>query len=150
MRGRDELDAERILRTVGLALGRDDDDEDDDKGRRGSASPRAKTATRSWSPPRSTAGRRCKRGSMPTIEIVALDGFRVESVGAQGSAGGASRTGDTVRFTIFRRDELRDVEVTLGEKPVDKFKIKPAEKATETERAAYRAWLGEDWQPPED
>ena len=49
------------------------------------------------------------------------------------------RPGDTARFTIFRRDELREVEVTLGEKPVEKLKIVPARGASDAEKAALRS-----------
>ena len=40
--------------------------------------------------------------------------------------------------------------MTLGEKPVDKLKIAPAAGASDAEKAAYRAWLGEPWQPAEE
>jgi len=82
-------------------------------------------------------------------QLLALDGFRVEASTIKDRLA-PKKAGDKVRFTIFRRDELRAVEVTLGEKPVEKFKIATAAKATDAERAAYRAWLGEEWKPPED
>ena len=53
-------------------------------------------------------------------------------------------------MTIFRRDELRRVDVTLADKPVEKFKIAPADEATAEAKAAYQAWLGEPWKPRDD
>jgi predicted metalloprotease with PDZ domain len=77
-------------------------------------------------------------------EIIAVDGFKVTESGL-GDRLAARRPGDTVRLTLFRRDELREVPVVLGEAPKDKFEIVPAPGATESEKAFYRAWLGEDF-----
>ncbi|HEY2743086.1 MAG TPA: M61 family peptidase, partial [Polyangia bacterium] len=62
----------------------------------------------------------------------------------------AKRVGDAATFSIFRRDELREVIVTLAERPVEKLKITPASSATDAEKSAYAAWLGTDWTPPTD
>jgi predicted metalloprotease with PDZ domain len=79
-------------------------------------------------------------------EIVALDGYRVEERGLTDRVS-ARRAGDRVRLTIFRRDELRDVEVTLGTRPHDKLEIVPADpdKVGDAERNLYKQWLGEEY-----
>ena len=48
---------------------------------------------------------------------------------------------------MFRRDELREAEVTLGARPHDKLEVVPRPDATDSARAAYRRWLGEDLNP---
>ena len=47
-----------------------------------------------------------------------------------------------MRFDIFRRDQLRIVEATLAERPIEKYKLKPARAASAAERALYESWLG--------
>jgi len=149
VRGREEVDAERILRTVGLQLSFDGDDEEGDK-----KAPYLGITTREDGDALLVAtafdgGPAVEAGLYANDQLLALDGFRVDSSTLKDRLD-ARRVGDKVRFTIFRRDELREVEVTLGEKPVEKFKIEPAASATDAEKAAYRAWLGEDWKPAED
>ncbi len=150
VRGRDEVDAERLLRTVGLALTADGDD-DDGEGKR---EPWLGVTTREDGDALMVAtvldgGPAVQAGLYANDQLLALDGFRVDASSLKDRLA-AKRTGERVRFTIFRRDELREVEVTLGEKPVEKFKIAPADGASDAEKAAYRAWLGEEWKPVEE
>jgi predicted metalloprotease with PDZ domain len=149
VRGRDEVDAERILRTVGLSLSFDRGDEEGDK-----QGPYLGITTRDDGDALMVAtaydgGPAVQAGLYANDQLLALDGFRVDSSTLKDRLDARS-VGDKVRFTIFRRDELREVEVTLGEKPLEKFKIEPAADATDAEKAAYRAWLGEDWKPAEE
>jgi predicted metalloprotease with PDZ domain len=76
-------------------------------------------------------------------EIVALDGWKVASENALGERLSARKPGDTVRLTLFRRDELREVEVALGEAPRDKFEIVARKDADAGQRVLYEAWMGE-------
>jgi predicted metalloprotease with PDZ domain len=76
-------------------------------------------------------------------EILALDGFRVEERSLNERIH-ARRAGDRVRLTVFRREQLRDVEVTLGTRPHDKFDIAPIESPSDEQRAVYKGWLGEE------
>jgi predicted metalloprotease with PDZ domain len=148
VRGREEVDAERILRTVGLALTRDDDEEGDDK-----REPWLGVTTREDGDALLVGsaidgGPAVEAGLYANDQLLALDGFRVDAASIKDRLA-AKKIGERVRLTIFRRDELREVEVTLGEKPVEKLKIAPAAQASDTEKAAYRAWMGEEWKPPE-
>lgn len=77
-------------------------------------------------------------------ELLALDGFRVGDERALADRLATRRPGERARFTIFRRDDLFEVEVQLGERPRDKFEIAPVERPTEAQQALHRAWLGED------
>ena len=76
-------------------------------------------------------------------EIVALDGWKVGGESALGERLAARKPGDAVRLTLFRRDELRELSVTLGEAPRDKFEIVAKKDAGVAERALHEAWLGE-------
>lgn len=151
VRGRDEVDAERLLRTVGLALTADGDDDDEGESAR---EPWLGVTTREDGDALMVAsaidgGPAVQAGLYANDQLLALDGFRVEASTIKDRLA-AQKPGDRVRFTIFRRDELREVEVTLGEKPADKLKIAPAADAGDAEKAAYRAWLGEEWKPAEE
>jgi predicted metalloprotease with PDZ domain len=76
-------------------------------------------------------------------EIVALDGFRVSDERSLERRVAARRPGEAVRLTLFRRDELRQVEVVLSERPPDKIEIVPVDEPTPEQRALHLAWLGE-------
>ena len=74
-------------------------------------------------------------------EIVAEDGFRVdrsalwERLQERGAGG-------TLKLTVFRRDELVEVPVTLGVPPPDTLWLEPDPSATAEQRAAFTAWCG--------
>jgi predicted metalloprotease with PDZ domain len=75
-------------------------------------------------------------------EIIAWDGWRVDEGGVKERLA-THRPGDVVRLSVFRRDELRELEVTLGRRPLDKIEVVPAPGASDAEKAAYQRWLGE-------
>ena len=72
---------------------------------------------------------------------MALDGFRVEPANLKERLA-TRRAGERVSLTVFRREELRTVEVTLGERPMDSFEVQPVESPTDAQRAAFLAWSG--------
>jgi predicted metalloprotease with PDZ domain len=76
-------------------------------------------------------------------EIVAVDGYKASESGLAERLA-ARRPGDIVRLTLFRRDELRELPVVLGEAPKDKWEIVPSASAGPNEKALYKAWLGEE------
>ncbi|MFY0569313.1 M61 family metallopeptidase [Archangium lansingense] len=80
-------------------------------------------------------------------ELVALDGWKVDAAGLLSRSEDKS-PGDTVRLTVFRRDRLVDVTVTLGQKPSDAVWLARVEKPTDAQKAAYQAWLGAPWEEP--
>ncbi|GEJ55943.1 M61 family metallopeptidase [Anaeromyxobacter diazotrophicus] len=82
-----------------------------------------------------------KAGLYADDEIVAEDGLRVDRAAlwnrlCERGPGGA------LRLTVFRRDELLEVEVPLGEAPEDTLWLEPAAGAGPAERAAFEAWCG--------
>jgi len=74
-------------------------------------------------------------------EVVAESGFRVDRGGLwdrmrQVGAGGL------LRLTVFRRDELVEVEVKLDAAPEDTVWLEPVAAPSEAQRAAFEAWSG--------
>lgn len=55
------------------------------------------------------------------------------------------KPGDVVKVSLFRRERLLEVPVTLGTKPLDTFWLARVDRPTESQRAAYEAWLRASW-----
>lgn len=74
-------------------------------------------------------------------ELVAEGGFRLDRAALwdrlceRGPAG-------RLRLTVFRRDELVEVEVPLAEAPEDALWLEPLAAPTAAQRAAFEAWCG--------
>jgi predicted metalloprotease with PDZ domain len=75
-------------------------------------------------------------------EIVAVDRFRVDERRLTDRIG-ARRPGDRVQVSVFRRDELHEVDVILGDKP-RAWEIVVDPQAADAEKARGLEWLGED------
>ena len=77
----------------------------------------------------------------PGDEIIALDGYRVgkETIGERL---GDRQIGERVTVTYFRRDELREVEITLGQRPYNRLEITPDPETAPEQQAVYVGWLG--------
>jgi predicted metalloprotease with PDZ domain len=79
-------------------------------------------------------------GIYPGDELLAIDGERVDSLRLPARL--AERPpGTTVRATLFRRDELQEIAVTLGEPPAESATIVPVEGASPAQAALREAWL---------
>jgi hypothetical protein len=50
--------------------------------------------------------------------------------------------GGELRLTVFRRDELLDVVLALGDPPEDTVWLEADASATDEARAAFEAWCG--------
>jgi predicted metalloprotease with PDZ domain len=77
-------------------------------------------------------------------ELLAERGFRLDSKGLQQRLEEHGPEG-TLRLTLFRRDELLEVEVPLAEPPEDTLWLEPLPEATPAQRAAFLAWSGAEW-----
>jgi predicted metalloprotease with PDZ domain len=77
-------------------------------------------------------------------EIVALDGYRVDGAGLVSRCEDKA-PGEKVRVTVFRREQLLDVPVTLGAKPADAAWLERLAQPTEQQKASFKAWCGADW-----
>jgi predicted metalloprotease with PDZ domain len=73
-------------------------------------------------------------------EIVALDDYRVDLESLKERLA-VRRPGDRARLTVFRRERLREVTVTVAERPPEKLQIAPAADAGDAEREAFAAWM---------
>jgi predicted metalloprotease with PDZ domain len=83
-------------------------------------------------------------GLIADDEIVALDNRRLRAADLQDRVE-AHKPGDTIAFTLLRRDELRTIEVTLAENPTRSFTVRKLEEPTEAQRRCYESWLGQGW-----
>lgn len=80
-------------------------------------------------------------GLYPDDEIVALDGFKADA-GSLVSRSEEKKPGDQVTVTVFRRDKLLELPVTLGQKPADAVYLAKVERPTEQQKASFQAWMG--------
>lgn len=74
-------------------------------------------------------------------QIIALDGMRVtlETWDARLSE---KRPGDKIKVTIFRRDDMRTLEITLGGRVVAPYSIVPVQQSNADQQRLYQGWLG--------
>ncbi|MDQ4120567.1 MAG: PDZ domain-containing protein [Acidobacteriota bacterium] len=76
-------------------------------------------------------------------QIVAIDGMRA-SQQFLNSYLAEKRPGDKIRLTVFRFDDLRDIEITLGSEAPEQFRFVAVQNPTSEQRRLYRGWLGAD------
>jgi predicted metalloprotease with PDZ domain len=74
-------------------------------------------------------------------EIIAESRFRVDR-GALWDRLSELGPGGALRLTVFRQDELVEVEVPLQEPPEDTLWLEPVAAPTLAQRAAFEAWAG--------
>jgi predicted metalloprotease with PDZ domain len=74
-------------------------------------------------------------------EILAESGFRVDRAALWDRMRQVG-PGGVLRFTVFRRDELVEVEVVLGQPPAEVAWLEPVEDPSQAQQAAFRAWTG--------
>ena len=146
VRGRGEIDPTPFLRTVGLAARPEEASDGGPRGFLGATLKEAGDAVRIASVLED--GPATSAGLYAGDDIIALDGFRV-SLSTFKERLGLLRPGEVAKLTLFRRDELRTLNVPLGPPPVESWEIVPVTDSTEAERAAYQRWLGAAWTPPE-
>ncbi|HEX6038546.1 M61 family metallopeptidase [Longimicrobium sp.] len=74
-------------------------------------------------------------------ELVALDGFRVPSPEWLNQRLMEFERGVQVQLTVFRRDELRTLMLTVDRAPPPRFVVRPAPDATPAQQAVRAHWL---------
>jgi predicted metalloprotease with PDZ domain len=77
-------------------------------------------------------------------EIVALDGLKCDAPGLV-SRVEDRKPGEVVKVTLFRREKLLEVPVTVASKPADAVWLQRTERPTDFQKAAFQAWLGTPW-----
>ena len=76
-------------------------------------------------------------------QIIAVDGYRANQQFLQ-SYLGEKKVGDKIKLTVFRFDELREIEITLGASKPQNYKIVAVENPTDEQKALYKAYMGTD------
>jgi predicted metalloprotease with PDZ domain len=84
-------------------------------------------------------------GLSPGEELIAIDGFRVDESEARALLD-RSRPGQRVALTTTHWSRLREVEVTLGERPSSDYRMRKRRDAGEAERRVLKAWLGKTFE----
>ncbi len=74
-------------------------------------------------------------------EILAESGFRVDRA-ALWDRMRQLGPGGVLKLTVFRRDELVEVEVALGQPPAEVAWLEPVDDPSPAQQAAFRAWTG--------
>ncbi|MDX2012957.1 MAG: PDZ domain-containing protein [Myxococcaceae bacterium] len=81
-------------------------------------------------------------------EVVALDGLKCDASQLVARCED-KKPGEVVKVTVFRRDKLHEVPLTLSPKPADGAWLARVDAPTEQQKASYKAWLGAAWDETE-
>jgi predicted metalloprotease with PDZ domain len=143
VRGRDELDYDGTLSAVGLRL-------DTTGGASASVPPTerayfgatlAQTGDRVMVRNVRAGTPAYDHGVMFDDQIIALDGMRV-TLETWDARLAEKRPGDKIKLTVFRRDDLRTIEITLGGRVIAPYSIVPVAQPTADQQRLYQGWLG--------
>ncbi len=77
-------------------------------------------------------------------EVIALDGLKCDAASLVQRLE-SRRPGDTVKVSVFRRDRLLELPVTVATKPSDGVYLQRVEHPSEAQRQAWQVWLGAPW-----
>ena len=137
IRGTADFDWDTLLAPVGLELRRDHSD-DDPPTWLGVTTREESGRTKVASVPTGSPAHRA--GLYAGDEIVAFDGWKIDGGLTQLVADHAP--GDVVPMHVFRRGELREIEVELGEQPHDEYQLVTRDGADEAALDLLEGWLG--------
>lgn len=136
VRGREEIDYNSILNGIGLQLSINKGREQAYLGAtlRETGDRLTVTATPADTPA-------YEFGLNVNDQIVAVDGQRA-TLKFLNDYLAEKKAGDKVKLTVFRFDELRDIEITLGSKGAATYRIVPVSNPTDEQKTAYRSYFG--------
>jgi len=138
VRGRADIDYRAILSGIGLQL-------KDNKGREtpylGANMRQEGDRLTITSVPKGTPA--YEQGLNTNDQLVAVDGARANQTFLQNYLG-EKKVGDKVKLTVFRFDELREIEITLGGRARSAYQIAALENATEEQKSVYKTFVGVD------
>ncbi len=135
VRGREEIDYNAVLNGIGLQL---------NTGAGGN--PQAYLGVNT-----SQQGERLVVSSLPSDapayqqglntgdQIVAVDGYRANQTILDNMVR-SKKPGDKIRLTVFRFDEIRTIEITLGGRAVTDYSISPVANPSDQQRQLYQGW----------
>jgi predicted metalloprotease with PDZ domain len=78
-------------------------------------------------------------------EVIALNGLRVRTSDLSDRLADY-KPGDKVKLTVFRRDRMRDFEITLRLQDVPSYKIAKIEQPTALQKSIFESWLKMTWE----
>ncbi|HYX31260.1 MAG TPA: PDZ domain-containing protein [Pyrinomonadaceae bacterium] len=81
-----------------------------------------------------------EQGLNANDQIVALDGARINKDSFEARIA-RKKPGDTIRVTVFRFDDLRTLDIRLGQHEDAPFKIVPLAQTTDEQKKIYQSWL---------
>jgi predicted metalloprotease with PDZ domain len=138
VRGREELDYNAVLNSFGLNL-------DVVKGRSnayiGATLRQDGEKLNITALPNNTPA--YEQGLNTGDQIVAIDGQRA-NLNFLNNYLNEKKSGDKVKLTIFRFDELREFEITLGVKSSATYKISTVDNPTDAQKALYLNYFGKE------
>jgi predicted metalloprotease with PDZ domain len=151
VRGKEELPLPALLRRAGLAIDARAEWDEADKPA-GERDPVRSRRARAWTGIGLYADRTTVRNVLPDSpawragltfndEIVAVEGARV-TASTFGKRIADHPPGARVRVTFFRRDQLREVALTLGQSPDRKLSVTVDPKSAPAASAIRRGWFG--------
>ncbi|MBI3004790.1 MAG: M61 family metallopeptidase [Ignavibacteriales bacterium] len=73
-------------------------------------------------------------------EILSMNGFKVRTQDLEQRIP-EMKSGDKVKFTIFRDDKLREFEVTLRDESIPAYRISKVKNPNDVQKAIYESWL---------
>ena len=140
VRGREELDYNASLEAVGLRL---------DTGRNTDAAARkaylgadlGQDGERLMVRRVYAGGPAYDQGLNANDQVIALDNMRVNNEGFNARLA-EKRPGDILHLTLFRSDDLRTLDIKLGERADGDYRIVPVAQATPDQMRLYQDWLG--------
>jgi predicted metalloprotease with PDZ domain len=75
-------------------------------------------------------------------QILAMDGFRVANQNDLNARLAEKKPGDKVRMTLFRFDQLRNFDLTLGGRAPEQYRFTVVPNAAPAQKTLYQDWLG--------
>ena len=138
VRGREEIDYNSILNGIGLQLSISKGREQAYLGANLTQTGERLTVT---SVPAGTPA--FEQGLNYNDQIIAVDGLRANQQ-FLGTYLADRKVGDKIKLTIFRFDELKEIEITLGGRGNASYRIAPVANPTDEQKALYRSYMGTD------
>jgi predicted metalloprotease with PDZ domain len=75
--------------------------------------------------------------------LVAMDSDRVEASGFNDRFA-EKKIGSKVTFTVLRRDQIRNIEVTIGQEERVTYNLTQKSDATDSQKTIFKSWLKEN------
>jgi predicted metalloprotease with PDZ domain len=138
VRGREEINYDSILNGIGLQLLVNKSPEQAYLGANLTQSGERLNVT---SIPAGTPA--FEQGLNTADQILAIDGQRA-SLQFLNTYLGEKKVGDKIKLTVFRFDELKEIEITLGGKGAASYQISPVANPSDEQKNLYRSYLGTD------